>query len=211
MQKQQRNLFSTSAIRSIGILIVVIFIMQSCKKGDTGPAGANGATGTANVSYSEWFTATSYVKDTVFGIWGFTHTRSAPAITQAILDSGSVLVYAKLLGYNPLVWPTSQVGQLPITLTYVQSGVNVDTWSARISEGNIRIRFVNDKNTYGSIATTHQFRYIIIPGGKKIPNAVRRQPNGLVEAQITPDTENAAHNGGELSYSELCRQLGIVE
>ncbi len=64
----------------------------------------------------------TYVKDTVFGIWGFNHDRSVPEITQAVLDSGAVLTYAKLKGYNPLVWPAGQVAPMPIQLTYMQGG-----------------------------------------------------------------------------------------
>jgi len=163
--------------------VTLVLINTACKKGDTGPAGA---TGTANVIYSEWFTPTPYIKDTVFGVWGFKYNKAAPGITQQVLDSGSVLTYGKLLGYNPLVWPTNTVQQLPIDLTYNQGGVTTDTWTARLSPGNLQIRFVNDKNIYGSIATAHQFRYIIIPGGNKAGGRVARQ-----------------------SYEEICKQYGI--
>ncbi|RZS76134.1 hypothetical protein [Pseudobacter ginsenosidimutans] len=138
---------------------LVLTMGSSCKKGDTGPAG------TANVFFSEWFTPTPYIKDTVFGVWGFKYNKPVPAITQKILDSGSVLVYGKLLGYNPAVWPTNQVSQLPISITYMQGGHQVDIWEALVTPGNIRIRFTNDHNIYTSIATQHQFRYVIIPGG----------------------------------------------
>lgn len=138
-----------------------VLIIASCKKGDTGPAG------TANVMYSDWFKPDVYIKDTVFGIWGFKYNKAAPGLTKNVLDSGTVLVYGKLLGYNPLVWPTNQVAELPITITYVQGGTVTDTWSAQLSEGNLRIRFMNDKNIYTSISNAHLFRYIIIPGAVK--------------------------------------------
>jgi hypothetical protein len=163
---------------------ITILLVTSCKKGDTGPQGAKG---TANVMYSAWFTPATYKKDTVFGVWGYNYTLPVAAITQPILDSGTVLTFGKMLGYNALIWPAGQVGQLPITLTYNSAGVTNDTWTALATLGNLRIRFVNDRNTYNSIANTHQFRYIIIPGGT---------PTGRV---------------AQLSYSALCKQYNIPE
>ncbi len=167
--------------------LAMVVIFTRCKKGDTGPAGPTGATGTANVIYSEWFTPPSYVKDTVFSVWGFKYNKAAPGITQQVLDSGTIHTFGKLLGYNPSVWPVNVVQQLPIQLTYNQGGVTTDTWSARLSPGNLQIRFVNDKNSYASIAVTHQFRYIIIPGGKAGARMAKR------------------------SYEEICREYNIPE
>ena len=167
--------------------LVLMFSISSCKKGDIGPAGP---AGTANVIYSDWFTASPWVKDTVFNIWGFNYNKAAAALTQPVLDSGAVLVFGKLSGYNTLIWPTGQVGQLPVTVTYsFTSGGTIynDTWSAFATVGNVRIRFVDDRNYYGSIATSHQFRYIVIPGGKK---------NGRMAS---------------LPYQEICRMYNIPD
>ena len=163
-------------------VMAIVFI--SCKKGDTGPQGNPG---TANVIYSPWFTASPWKKDTVFSVYGFSYTKAAPDITQQVIDSGSVLTYGKLLGYNPVAWPVGQIGQLPINLTYQQGSIMTDTWSALVTPGNLRIRFVNDQNYYGSIATTHQFRYIIIPGG---------EPAG---------------RSRQLTYKEVCEKYNIPE
>jgi hypothetical protein len=168
------------SIAAFFILGITAFI--SCKKGDTGPMG------NANVIYSEWFTASPWTKDTIFSVWGFRYNKAAPEITKQMLDSAAILTFGKMLGYNSLAWPTGAVGQLPISLTYQQGTVMTDTWSAQASEGSLRIRFVNDKNYYPSIAATHQFRYIIIPGGTK-PGARRAQQ----------------------SYEEICKQYNIPE
>jgi hypothetical protein len=165
-------------------MTAMIFAVTSCKKGDTGPQGEPG---TANVMFSSWFTPNTYKKDTIFGLWGFSHTQAAPAITQAVLDSGSVLTFGKMLGYNPAIWPVTQVSQLPISINYMQGGYQTDTWQAFATVGNLRIRFTNSNNIYTSIANAHQFRYIIIPGGAR---AGRMAP---------------------LSYSELCRKYNIPE
>lgn len=164
------------------VFAAALLSMNSCKKGDDGPPG------TANVQYSDWFTPATYKKDTLFGSWGFSYTTSAPAITQDILDKGSVHVFAKLKGYNPAVWPADQVGELPITITYQQGGLQNDTWQARSFVGNVKIRFVNDHNIYTSISNTHQFRYIIIPGGA-----------------------TAGRGTAPLTYDQLCRMYNIPE
>lgn len=161
------------------VILSAVLLTVGCKKGDDGPPG------TANVKYSAWFTPSTYKKDTVFGIWGFSANQAAPAITQNILDSGTVLVFGKLLGYNSLVWPANQVSNLPITVTYMQGGLQNDTWQFKAGPGNINIRFQNDHNIYTSIATTHQFRYIIIPGA--VP----------------------AGRGINLSYEEVCRLYNV--
>lgn len=168
-------------------MLALVMTVLSCKKGDTGPAGPPG---TANVQYSDWFTPNPYIKDTIFGIWGHKYNKAAPGITQQVLDSGTVLTFGKLLGYNQSVWPANVVQQLPIQLTYRQSGATMtDTWSARASPGNLQIRFVNDHNEYNVISNTHQFRYIIIPGGKPL----------------------AGGRVAQRSYEEICREYGIPE
>jgi hypothetical protein len=148
-------------------LIVVLFAaaLFGCKGGD-GAAGLQGPPGTANVLYSAWFTPNPWVKDTVFGTWGFTFNHVDSNITRNLLETGVVLTYGKLTGYNPAIWDTNKVSLLPILIVYNPSGtVYTDTWSSILTPANIRIRFVDDKNLYNSISTTHKFRYVIIPGG----------------------------------------------
>lgn len=173
------------------MLLAGIAFFTACKKGDTGPQGAPG---TANVKYSDWFKPDAYTSTTLFGIKNFTYDKTAPDITQEVLDSGMVIVFGKLLGYNQTIWPTTQVSQLPISLTYVQAGAtNTDTWSALTAPQKLTIRFVNDKNGYNAIATAHLFRYVIIPGGSKIA------------------ARSSAVNYQQMSYGEICKLLKIAE
>lgn len=169
-------------INYVFAFVAAALIFTSCGKdgavgpvgpaGTTGPTGAvgtagpTGATGTANVIYSDWTTPPTYTKTTVFGSTQFSANIAASKITQAILDNGTVLVYGKLDGYITTIWPTAQVSQLPIVITYdSNSTAQIDTWSALATVGNIEITLVNNTNVYGSISTAHQFRYVIIPGG----------------------------------------------
>ena len=72
-------------------------------------------------------------------------------------------------------------------INYMQGGLQVDTWQAYVKPGNWRVRFTNDHNIYTSISNTHQFRYIIIPGG------------------------TLAGRMAQMSYEEICRMYNIPE
>lgn len=214
----KKNILKTSfkpAILSVVFFASLLLLLQACKKGDTGDPRKDGKDGAANVIYSAWFKPDVYIKDTVFSVWGFKYNKSAPDITQSMLDSGTIITYGKLLGYNTLVWPTTQVATLPILLTYNSGGsVTTDTWSALATVGNLRIRFVNDKNTYNTIANAHEFRYIIIPPGKKATLSVRRSGDGFVPAVSTVSdfsVRKIITDYEHMTYGEVCRLLNIPE
>lgn len=137
----------------------------------------------------------------IFGIRNFTHDEAAPAITQEILDKGVVITFGKLLGYNASIWPANQVATLPITITYIQGATQEDTWSARASVGTLQIRFTNSANIYTSIATAHEFRYVIIPGGQGLGSMDPRLI--MIREQIT--------NGQAVDYRTLCDLINIPE
>ncbi|MDN5284539.1 MAG: hypothetical protein JWR38_813 [Mucilaginibacter sp.] len=128
-----------------------------------------GPAGTANVIYSDWITPTTYTQTTIFGTIHFSSIITAAKITQDILDKGTVIVYGKLSGYNPIIWPVDNVAQLPIIITYMSgANSNIDTWSGITSLGQIQIDLTSSLNAYGSISNAHSFRYVIIPGGVHI-------------------------------------------
>ncbi|MGJ7033780.1 hypothetical protein [Niabella hirudinis] len=156
--------------------------------GQQGTTGAQGPAGTANVQYSDWFTPSTYAVSPHFGIYEFVFDKAAPAITQAILDKGTVLVYGKLNGYNTSLWPANQTAQLPINILYqIGTATNTDTWSAIATVGNLRIKLVSSMNAYsssGEISPAHAFRYVIIPGSVAIALANGRSINSLSYAQL---------------------------
>lgn len=221
--------FNLSPLTCLSLILSVSMLFTSCQKGDTGPIGPTGAagstgpqgpqgdTGTANVIYSDWFQPASYVKDTIFGTWGFYYNKAATAITAGVLDSGTVITFGKLDGYVTSIWPTNQVEALPIVITYMDgSSANIDTWSALLTTGNLRIQLQSSLNAYGSISTAHQFRYVVIPGGAHTTTSVTP---GLHTGQAS--TLSGAHSTGspapsgidytKMTYQELCQKLGIPE
>lgn len=184
--------------------------------GATGAVGPKGATGSANVIYSAWFTPPTYTKDTVFGVYGFYYNKTATAITQPILDSGVVLVYGKLDGYTTSIWPANQVGQLPIIITYIEGTTTyVDTWSALVTLGNVKIEFIDDHNLYNGISNAHQFRYIIIPGGVATTWVKSQLLNGHGSSIGALSTHMGASQETidytQFSYEEVCQRLGIPQ
>lgn len=162
------------------------YLFYGPKVGGAWPApvslkGPKGDPGTANVIYSDWFTPSAYVKTTVFSTSTFTYNVTEPKITQDILDKGVVVVFGKLNGYNPAIWPTDQVSQMPIVINYLSGTTpEIDIWSGLYTLGNVQISVKNNNNVYGSLATAHSFRYIIIPGGVKIASLHLKNYNQLM-------------------------------
>jgi hypothetical protein len=109
--------------------------------GVQGPAGPQGDTGTANVIYSSWNNSFSGNN----GIWAI------PELTQNIIDSGLVLVYAKELS-TVIALPYS----IPQSSYYV-----VDL----ISVGQIQLSSSTNLDDFS-------FSYIIIPGGVPSVNSL---------------------------------------
>jgi len=106
-------------------------------QGPVGPQGPKGDTGIANIVYSKWdssFAGTS-------AVW------TVPAITQGILDSGTVLVY---------VWQSGYVYPLPYD-NVNGSGFYVNDL---LSVGQIHL-YCNASYNLNQF----KFRYIIMHGG----------------------------------------------
>lgn len=178
---------------SIVILVITVLVSMGCEgpegptgpqgpqgesgpvgpegpEGPEGPPGEDGEDGNANVIYSDWFTANDaggWSQEEGFGdMVTIYFDFSAPEISQEVLDTGTILVYGKLIGYVSSIWGDDEVSLLPIVVMYTQSGDTfIDNWDFRSTLQNIRITFQNNQNFYsaGGISTVHSFRYIIIP------------------------------------------------
>ncbi|MBZ4192669.1 collagen-like protein [Niabella beijingensis] len=170
------------------VVIAATVFITACKKGDAGPQGPKGdageqgikgdkgATGTANVTYSDWFVPSSYTILTSYGIKHFYYNKAVPQLTDQLLKTGTVLVYARLEGYVTSIWPSGQMAQLPVAVVWQSGGTSfTDTWSAFCTKGNIKIDMANSGNYYSAIPPAHSFRYIIIPGGVRISATGKKQ------------------------------------
>jgi hypothetical protein len=136
--------------------------MASCKKGDTGPAGAVGPAGPDSVSTSAWIPLN--MKDTVIGSdTYFIQEIPAPALTQRILDSGLVLSY---LHYVDPTAGTQVINSSElVSITY--------------SLGNLEV--VSQADWTGAL----DIRYVIVPGTLTVGNSIRSGPaKGLTKSDL---------------------------
>ncbi|MFD2563460.1 collagen-like triple helix repeat-containing protein [Aquimarina rubra] len=158
----------TNLVRLITVLVLSVVIF-SCEgedgaigpqgeQGEQGPQGEQGEPGTANVMYSDWIDS-GFENDITDGFDAF--NIDAPEITQEILDTGTILVYARST--------TNTIYQVPVTFygflneSYFFRVINAGTLNIGvegIGTNNIGEPFLNDV-----------FRYIIIPGGVAINNS----------------------------------------
>jgi len=129
-------------------------LFTGCKKGDTGPAGANGTNGNANVVSSSLTTsAWTYVSPS----WEMTFTY--PAITQNILDNGAVLVY---------VQQGSNYYQLPYT--FYPASTYSRTYTFVHYLGGMKV-FVTDSDlTMPSNPGSLTFKVVVIAASQRMAN-----------------------------------------
>ncbi|HMI60863.1 MAG TPA: hypothetical protein VK518_08145, partial [Puia sp.] len=65
---------------------------------------------------------------------------------------------------------------------------------------------------YGSVTPSHQFRYVIVPGGVKATTAVKPSLITSNGKQLDPGSVNAVvQNYQQMSYAEVCQRLNVPE
>lgn len=129
--------------KNLLMVLIIAFsamIFNSCSKDDE----------TIDVFYSDWFTG-AWVGSS--GYWDF--EVAAPAVTQAIIDQGTILAYTKLVGDGNVIRP------LPATL-----GTGI--WNYLIVEPGT-LRFTT--NATGTPSNDNEFRYVVIKGNKALKSA----------------------------------------
>lgn len=186
----------------IAVLSMVFF--TACKKGDTGPkgdagaqgnAGAPGAAGpkgTANIIYSAWIATNPWVASTT-SIGAGKKTSyfdiTANQLTQGIIDSGTVLVYAKFVAETN----GDGIAKMLPSIFYDGGSANVQY---RFQFGLLlnKVRVICDVLPSGTPHASNQVRYIIIPGG--VPASGR--------SVMKPDF-------AKMSYEDVCRLYNIPE
>ncbi|GHB81092.1 collagen-like protein [Persicitalea jodogahamensis] len=159
---------------SLSLLAIVMICLGSCSgtegpagpvgpagpQGPVGTAGPQGPAGSANVLYSNWTKAGTWIKTNQFGTDRFYFDiTNVNRLTQAVLDQGVVLMYAKLETEN------NQVRQLPIR---VYALFTEDIIDFTLTVNRIRVWSVPVRGPQTPIqpSPNHEFRYVIIPGGQ---------------------------------------------
>jgi len=141
---------------------IVILSMVGCSKGNTGPAGPVGPAGPDSVLYSKWITLSTPYNSSDSA---YEDTLIAPAITSGILDSGIILSYIQFTDQNNVVHIQSiaSLGSL-IFEDYTVGKINIV--SPRID------------------LTSYLYRYVIIPGSKKLNSTTPGKVMGYTPAEL---------------------------
>ena len=169
-------------------------------QGPVGPAGPQGPAGTANVIYSPWFTYASLgtAIDSVFFIHGNVRRviRTAPGVTQAILDNGVILSYVRFASTGsfsimPYIFPNGGGGQF--------------TFVAEVGKLFYISYILNPPAPIGVVGTA-ELRYIIIPGGVAGGRGVNSEIVVEIEGHTYTETELKS-----MSYAEICSLLHIPQ
>jgi hypothetical protein len=154
-----------------GLAIALGLTFAACKKGDTGPAGpagTNGANGNANV-VSSTVTATSWAYTAPSWKVSFTYA----AITQAVIDKGVVLVYAKVgNAYN----------QLP--LTFYPASTYSSTWEVSSYLGGIDVIATDSDLTQPANPGSWTFKIVVMTASARLahPNVDLKNYNEVKQA-----------------------------
>lgn len=196
------------------ILLAITFIIVSCsKEGPQGPAGATGATGatgpqgptgsqgpagTANVIYSAWYTGTWLDvglpgPDNGYSIYTF--SKTAPGVTQAIMDNGIVLGFMRGSATSGVL-----TGAQVVSLPY-HDVVDDDHFKIILSTPGSIVHSYQSNNPWTLAdlnSFNHSFRYVVIPGGVSGGRLA-----GVSGANYTADQLRA------MSYSEICSLYDI--
>jgi len=172
----------------LSILPLLLWSMSACKKGDTGPIGPAGADGNTNVIYSDWHMTNPWIYSTTSTGTGkstFYYDMAASGLTQGVLDSGTVLVYAKFIA-DP---DGPGIVKLLPSIYYNLGGASTQF---RFQQGLMlnKIRVICDVVPSGTPSTANEIRYVIIPGGT---------------------TTSRLADPRSLSYRELCSLYHIPE
>lgn len=138
-------------------------------KGDPGVKGDQGDPGTANVIYSDWVafeSATWSSPANFFGQNRRTYAIAETAITNDILNRGTVAVYVRFGGTSTTIQP------LPITQAITLVKAQTLGFQLKPSEISLFLYNRDDTNDPGRISAGNAYRYVIIPGST--PNSAGR-------------------------------------
>lgn len=170
--------------------------------GATGPAGTTGATGpagTANVIYSAWLSVANSSPVIDSNITDYSTCkrwyRSAPGITNAILDNGLVLSYWRVTTviYSTVPY-TFPVG----ALTYYLGAIPVSTNGATPGGKIIYFTSIFGAGAGWTPNSGAETRYVIIPG-----SVAGGRSAGVGGSNYTADQVKS------MSYEQVCQVFNI--
>ena len=188
-----------------GIGLLICLAAPACKKNP--PASEVPQIQTSNWIYPgsnglQW-------KKTDLPVIGKALTLTVPdaLLTEESIKNSILLVYAKLNGYSPAIWPTGKVVLMRTMVTYkLGNNSRTDVWSALPKPGELNILLTNPDNEYDpwGESNLHSFRYIIVP--KYDPSITGRKPAEGSSNLLSRFSETDLRN---MSYEQLCEIAGL--
>jgi hypothetical protein len=171
--------------------------------GATGPAGATGVAGpagSANVIYSSWVAQVSWADTTGIAFGGTTASRSirtAPGVTQSIIDQGVVLSYVNNNGVYlmPVLFANPFAANQTLQLNFLSTVGKLIYYISNVTTGNA-----------AGISQGSQYRYVIIPGGVAGGRGVNTEKVAEIKGQVYTESQLRA-----MSYSQICSLLNIAQ
>lgn len=155
-----------------------------CKKGDTGPAGPKGASGSDSVLHSAWITLAMTQSVDNSNDTSYVQSITASGLTSSILNSGVVLSYVGLLPSVTGATDTLVVNPSDLYTYYFGTAYLTQDFSPQLIE------------LYGNVDFSGQlYRYVLIPS-----SAITTGFNGTVytKAQLKA-----------MTYAQVQKTFGI--
>ena len=136
------------------LMFSLVLVFVSCKKGEMGPEGPQGANGNANVVSKIFLPANiTWNQTSLFGTNYVTCDLEVPEITQEVLNYGAVQVYGGFFWGQP--WSA-------LPLSYFENGRTVH-FSYGIKQGGVTLRMHYGSNAIPT-ASNIQFKVVVIGG-----------------------------------------------
>lgn len=129
------------------------------------------------------------------------------SLTDESIKNSILLVYCKLNGYSPAIWPTGKVALMRAMLSYkLGNNIRTDVWSALPVPGELKILLTNPDNEYDpwGESNLHSFRYIMVP--KYDPSGTGRKPADGSSNLLSRFSETDLRT---MSYEQLCEIAGL--
>ncbi|NER18699.1 collagen-like protein [Spongiivirga citrea] len=136
---------------------------QDGEDGTNGTDGQDGEDGNANVIASDWFGPDGQSQTTNGYTTYAEFERDIENVDPNIINTGTLIVYAKFDNFASEVWPTDYVSPLPLTIS---GGTTDHYFTHYFSNTTLKIRYRTDpRPEFISFSTSSRFRYVIIPAG----------------------------------------------
>lgn len=207
MQKLSTLLLGNhNRMAGIGLIGFLLLMISSCTKKEVTPIPES----VPDMYYSDWtpasFTRFIYTDDYGYNDTAYTYQITSADITQDVLDHGALLVYIK---YNGVA--------TPYALPYVDPYSNLTWWiESQVNSLNVNYAFGPAYNGIDPGAYNNGdvlVRFIVLTKGVPALEANRNKPLSEPLAGIPGRSyrQQPANPFAGMSYSEVCRQLGIPE